>query len=476
MKNPKRWTFGFLLLGALVGCIGPASAHAPDEYGHNTYVSIGPDGVRIEMRLTPGPLVGAQLDSIIDTNHDQTFSDSEITAYGQRIAADLTVSVDGVKRSVTLIALSKPTPLEVRSGAAELVFTAIAAGSAPSQEFSFADDHQVLRGPAQISVLDDNNLPADLSIDRSVPRAITVTGTFAPRPADTRTTGSAAPTTKTPSTTATTRTKRLQGFLLNSTSFGAVAVALGVSALLGALHALTPGHGKTIAGAYLIGEKATVRHAIILGLSVTITHTSSVLLLGAVAIGLSDKVDTGSLTNALRWGSGLLVLGIGLTLLIRRIRNAAYMNGGHDAHQHGHGAHTDDSHSHGAHAYESHSRGGHSHGAHAHDHPVVSNAAGMRRLVALGASGGLIPCPEALGVLIVAVSLHRQLFGMAMIISFSVGLASVLVAVGIALVRARKIIDRFAAVPPVVTTRWLPIFSAAVVSLLGVAILSGHVV
>lgn len=87
-----------------------------------------------------------------------------------------------------------------------------------------------------------------------------------------------------------------------------------------------------------------------------------------------------------------------------------------------------------------------------------------------------MPCPEALGVLIVAVAVHRQVFGMAIIVSFSLGLASVLVGIGIALVRARSIVERIATVPEALTTRWLPIMSAAVVSLLGVAILSGHLV
>ena len=489
MRSPKRWIFGFLLLGLFVECIGPASAHAPDEYGHNTYVSITPNGLQIEMHLTPGPLIGAKLESIIDTNQDSTFSDREIQHYGEQIATELSVTVDNVERPVTLLSLSKPTPLQVRSGAAELVLTAVAAGAPPVHKFEFTDNHTMLRGPAQASLLDNNNLPSDLSIDRSTPRAITVTGTFASLNATAALTNDTPPrrTSSTnaarPANIATKRTKRLQNLLLNSSSFGAIAFALGVAALLGALHALTPGHGKTIAAAYLIGERATVRHAIVLGLSVTITHTSSVLILGAIAIGLAGRVDPASLTNTLRWGSGAIVLAIGLTLLAKRTR-VARNNANPHAHVHSHdaiahnGDHAHPHHGHEAtdHTHRNHTHGGHTHGGLSHARGVVPDPVGVRRLVALGASGGLIPCPEALGVLIVAVSLHRQLFGMAMIIAFSVGLASVLIAVGIALVRARSILERFAAFPAVIANRWLPIFSAAVVSLLGLAILSGHVV
>lgn len=479
MTKTKQWIRGLAAAAVLQAvAAGPASAHAPDEYGHNTYVSITNEGLRIEMHLTPGPLVGDQLVSVIDTNDDDTLSAEEITHYGQRIASDLVVTVDNAPRPVTLLASSQPTTLEVRSGAAELVFTAIAAGPPPKARFSFQDNHAVLKGPAQASVLDEHNLPDDLVINRAVPRAVTVTGTFtqptgtADSIASIGTSGTAATTSPSASSsTSTKRTKRLQRILGASNSIGAVAAALGVATLLGALHALTPGHGKTIAGAYLIGEKATIRHAVILGLSTTITHTASVLILGGVAIGLTGRVDPGSLTNALRWISGALVLGIGLTLLIRRIRNSTAGHGhaqdghSHTGHIHG-GAHT---HAHDAHADDAHD--------HPHDHGgVAPDAVGVRRLVALGATGGVIPCPEALGVMIVAVSIHRQVFGMAMIIAFSLGLASILVAVGIALVRAKSIINQFAKLPDSVTNRWLPIFSAAVVSLLGLAILSGHVV
>ncbi len=513
------------LLGGLVLAVlvllavapSPASAHAPDEYGHNTYLELISDGVRIEMHLTPGPLVGPRLADLIDSNRDGSFGDDEKTAYGNAIAKDLVVRVDDTDRPVIVTSFVVGPALDVRAGSAELVWTGIAAGSRPTSHVQFEDRHQVLPGPAQASLLDNGGLPSDLSIDRSVARGLGVTGTFsntnvASTPDRTGSQAgdetSASPVNPNlPRTAAQAKgTKRLQNLLGSATSPGAMAVALGIAALLGALHALTPGHGKTIAGAYLVGEKATVRHAIVLGGSVTVTHTASVLLLGAVTISLADRIDPGTLATTLRWASGFLVVGIGLTLLVRRLRGASHGHshgpGGHThGHSHGHShdpahGHPHDAHDHAGHDHAGHDHAGHTHGpdddanAHGHSHqPEASYDKGdhvhayqpeskstFRRLVTLGASGGLVPCPEALGVLIVAVSLRRQAFGMAMIVSFSLGLAAVLVAIGIALVRARAVMNRFTTLPAVVSEKWLPVLSALVVTLLGFAILSGHVV
>lgn len=511
-----------ILLGGLVLAVmvllsiapSPANAHASDEYGHNTYLELVTDGVRIEMHLTPGPLVGPRLADLIDTNSDGSFSDDEKSAYGNSIAKDLVVRVDDNDRSVILTSFVVGSPLDVRAGSAELVWTGIAPGSRPSSHVQFEDRHQVLPGPAQASLLDNGGLPGDLSIDRSVARGLGIAGSFSnTNVASTldRKSGQAGDETSAspvnpnlPRTAAQAKgTKRLQNLLGSATSPGAMAVALGIAALLGALHALTPGHGKTIAGAYLVGEKATIRHAIVLGGSVTVTHTASVLLLGAVTISLADRIDPGTLANTLRWASGVLVVGIGLTLLVRRLRGASHgHNHGPGGHTHGHSH--DHGHSHEA-GHAAHDHAGRDHAGHthelddaAHDHddnqdqghqPEASYHKGdhvhtyqseprstFRRLVALGASGGLVPCPEALGVLIVAVSLRRQAFGMAMIISFSLGLAAVLVAIGIALVRARVVMNRFTTLPTAVSEKWLPVLSALVVTLLGFAILSGHVV
>lgn len=508
--------FVFAML-AVVFAPAPASAHAPDEYGHNTYLHLDTNGVGVEMHLTPGPLVGWRLADLIDTNGNGSFDDQEKVAYGNSIAQDLVVVVDGSQRTVTMTSIVVGTRLDVQAGSAELVWTGLAVGPPPTSSVQFADRHQVLPGPSQVSLLDNGGLPSDLSIDRSVVRGLRLTGAFSSIGAVATTELSAnrsgtaklgvttSDTERATSSEAASPTTRLQSALGSATSPGSMAIALGIAAFLGALHALTPGHGKTIAGAYLVGEKATIRHAVILGGSVTVTHTASVLLLGVVTIRLADQVDPGTLTDTLRWASGLLVVVIGITLLVRRLGghgNSHAHGHSHDGHGHSHGHSHAHSHSHDGHSQHTHENPGRSFHSHEQQgqtqlvatlapvHSVASSyddldhvhayqpesKSSVRRLVTLGASGGLVPCPEALGVLIVAVSLRRQAFGMAMIVSFSLGLAAVLIAIGIALVRARLVMNRFATVPQVVAEKWLPVLSALVVTLLGIAILSGHVV
>jgi nickel/cobalt transporter (NicO) family protein len=417
--------------------------------------------------------VSAKLIELIDTNSNGAFSAEELRRYGDVIVDDLVATVDGVARPVTLISLQGPSVADLRSGAGALVLTAVAAGSEPTREFTFADSHRPLKGPAQASLLAEPNTPTDVKIIRDIDRGIRIQGSFGEttKPAD----GSLAD--DTVATTSTTkRTKTLQRYLSEASSPWAMGIALAAAALLGALHALTPGHGKTIAAAYLIGERATVRHAITLGLSTTVTHTSSVLLLGAMSLGFANFIDASTLLEALRIGSGLVIVGLGLFLLVKRLRGRGHTVAAGRGHTHGHGHSHGDSHGHGHGHGHSH---GHSHEharVHADGHSAGNGAVTTRRLVAMGASGGLLPCPEALGVLILAVGVNRQVFGMAMIVAFSAGLASVLVAVGIALVRAGGLVQRFAVIPESIVHTWLPVASAAVVTVLGIAILLGRVV
>jgi nickel/cobalt transporter (NicO) family protein len=472
---------------------GVANAHATDEYGHNTLLSVTADGIHIESQLTAGPLVSSKLIELIDQDHNELFSAIEISSYGQQIAKDIDVTVDGSKRSVTLITLQAPSVTDLRTGANGLVFSAIAAGPLPVHEFTFVDLHRPLKGPAQVSLLAQSNTPAEVNIIRDIERGIRVKASFASKPkardetTDASGTGSddtrggvsatARITTTSKATSQTTsqatsktveRTRMLQRYLSDASSPWAMAIALGAAALLGAFHALTPGHGKTLAAAYLIGERATVKHAITLGLSTTVTHTASVVLLGAMSLGFASFIDSSELLRALRIGSGSIIVGLGIYLLVKRIRGRNIVQATHSHNAHAHHHSTGHSHSHGhTHDHANDDSGDHSRA----DQPITT-----RRLIAMGASGGILPCPEALGVLILAVGVRRQVFGMAMIVAFSAGLASVLVAVGITLVRTRSFVQRFSAIPESVTQTWLPAASALVVTILGLAILSGRVV
>jgi ABC-type nickel/cobalt efflux system permease component RcnA len=250
--------------------------------------------------------------------------------------------------------------------------------------------------------------------------------------------------------------------------FGIVLAALAVAVGLGALHALEPGHGKTMVAAYLVGSRGTAWHAMVLGLIVTATHTAGVYILGAFTLFASRYVVPERLYPWLGVISGLIIAVLGFSLLLRR-----YAGLGH-AHAHAHG------HSH-AHAYghahhhtpghgeeDGHAHSHHSHQHHPHPHPVPSTVS-LRALLALGVTGGIVPCPAALVVLLSAVSLHRVGFGLLLIVAFSFGLAAVLIAIGLLMVYAHHLMARLQGDGRLIT-RWLPLTSAAVMTVFGMAI------
>src|SRR5262249_27067357 len=233
-----------------------------------------------------------------------------------------------------------------------------------------------------------------------------------------------------------------------------------------ACHALTPGHGKTIVGAYLVGSRGTVRHAVFLGLVVTITHTLGVYLLGLGTLAASAWVVPERLYPWTSVLSGLLVVLVGASLVTARLAAAH----GHQHHHHDHSHEHGPNHSH-DHAPD-HSHGpGHDHHHHGHPHsplPPADAPVTLRSLLALGVSGGLLPCPSALVVMLGAIALHRIAFGLALIVAFSVGLAGVLTGIGVALVYARGLSGTLPLGGR--AGRYVPVASALVISLAGMAI------
>ncbi|MDQ6858393.1 MAG: sulfite exporter TauE/SafE family protein [Chloroflexota bacterium] len=247
---------------------------------------------------------------------------------------------------------------------------------------------------------------------------------------------------------------QLAAFLRSGTSdAGALLAALVVAMILGALHAIGPGHGKAMVAAYLVGSRGTAAQAVILGSTVTVTHTVGVYVLGAVTLVAAQYILPERLYPILGVLSGVLVAVIGLGLLrarwngLRATRAAAHEDHGH-AHEHGDGS-----------------------GQHRHDRPI-----GLRGLLALGVSGGLLPCPTALVVLLAAVSFHNVLLGMILVAAFSVGLAAVLTAIGLAFVWGQRAMTRN---PSLVrfagsaVTRALPVLSAAAITVAGLVIAIG---
>ncbi len=244
-----------------------------------------------------------------------------------------------------------------------------------------------------------------------------------------------------------------------------------VAAALGALHAFSPGHGKTVVGAYLVGSRGTAKHAAFLGLTVTITHTLGVFALGLVTLFASQYIVPETLFPILSFVSGAIVVTIGLSLFVHRLRGAF-----------NHPAHADAAHDHtfdhvheqaGAHSAQAGAPHTHSHGGSVHTHMPPGADGGpvtWRSLLALGISGGLLPCPSALVVLLSAISLHRVGYGMFLVVAFSVGLAATLTAIGLAFVYAGRWMKRPAGALGDRLVRVLPVASALVIACVGAAI------
>ncbi|MFF5965732.1 nickel transporter [Streptomyces collinus] len=261
-------------------------------------------------------------------------------------------------------------------------------------------------------------------------------------------------------------------------SAGFAALALLIAVVLGAMHALAPGHGKTImaATAAARGGQARMKDVLPMAASVTVTHT-----LGVVALGLLVTAGSAAAPSVIAWlgvASGILVTLAGASLLRRALRNRAHTHPhghrpdhqhDHEGHPHGHGSHTHDHdghhHDH-AHDHKNHHHDHphdqdhdhahdhphdhthphtieHTHGGFTHSHPVAPT---LRGTILMGFAGGLVPSPSAVVVLVGAAALGQAWFGLLLVVAYGVGLALTLTAAGYAVVKAgsgmTRLLDR----------------------------------
>lgn len=226
----------------------------------------------------------------------------------------------------------------------------------------------------------------------------------------------------------------------------AILTGLGIAFLFGASHALTPGHGKTMVAAYLVGSQGTPQHALLLGLVTTVTHTLSAFALGLLALFASRYLLPEQLYPILSFISGMTVCGVGLWLLEERLSNSV----GDDYHHHHEKAHEH----------------------HHHHHPQEKKVT-LQSLFALGVAGGIVPCPSALVLLLSAIALHQTAYGMLLLSAFSIGLASVLVTLGLSVVYAYQWLDRLPSIG--MLRQHLNVASPIVIILTGVVLTAGAV-
>jgi nickel/cobalt exporter len=246
--------------------------------------------------------------------------------------------------------------------------------------------------------------------------------------------------------------------------------ALLLAIALGALHALEPGHGKTLLAVSLVGARATSRQAVILATALTVAHTAGVLALGALLLLAAQWIVPEQIYPWITLASGILVTVLGARAVAREVRARLPFAHAH-AHAHPHAHPHEHGHLHAGGAHHHHHDEVHDHAAlddaaHAREHAIPGTAPlTFRSAVLAAASGNVAPCPAALVVLLAAIALHQVAYGMVLIVAFSIGLAVVLTALGIAVVRSaawlvsRPRFDRAA--------RWAPLVTALVIATVG---------
>lgn len=445
-RRLARWTAAFALAAAGSGlAAAPAAAHTADELLQQAYLTPTASRLEIQLDLTPGVLVAPAFARTVDTDGDGKFGSAETAAHVRRVASALEVRVDG--RAVALKVTGSTYPpyellaaaggsvsvealADLPAGARAVTFTN---GYAPGSRTTVQEDVLVAARhpvrPAGIERADGG---------RTITMALTGhTGAPSPAPDEASTQNAADSGGGT----------MLSALSSPLSSPWALVALLVTCALLGAFHALTPGHGKALLASYLVGAHSTPGQAVVLGAVITFTHPASVIALGTAVLFAGHFVVPEVLVPVLEAASGTVVQILGARLLRRRWRQ-------HTGHDHA------DSHS-------------HSHSAAHHHSPTLPTT--FRSIATMGVSGGIIPCPEALSVLLLAIGLGRTALGLTMIVSFSAGLAGVLVGLGLVLVSARAKVERFRASGDSPLVQWLPVVSAAVVATLGLTIAVGGV-
>lgn len=458
------------------------NAHPLGNFSVNNYSRIEIEKNRIRLRsiLDMAEIPTFQESQQIDADKNEALSSEELNAYLEKLTAqyiaDIKLSIDGAP--VQIQAESKN--ISLRTGAGNLPnlriewdFTADASAYAKEGvhrlQFENANyagrvgwneivvsrtpDVNVFDSSAYGSAVTDElkNYPEEMLSAPLAERRAEFFYTAAAVPANAaalqnRNGGASAPVQK---------DKLAELIAVREVTPSIIIIGLLVAFGLGAMHALSPGHGKTVVGAYLVGSKGTTKHAAFLGLTVTVTHTLGVFALGFITLFASRYILPERIMPYLSFASGLLILLMGLFLFKERLFAAlGYKtdNQIEDAHEHDN-LEPDTVHTHGG-------------STHSHAPPKTIT---WRSLLALGISGGLLPCPSALVLMLAAISANRIGYGFFLTLAFSLGLAATLMCVGLAFLYLGKIFDRPAlGGNPIV--KLLPVFSAFVITCVGAVI------
>ncbi len=462
----RRRAFSILLLAMLIiGGLGQSAAHPLGNFTFNHFIRVetGTDRAKLRYVVDLAEVPSFQEAQKADTDQNGSLSESELAVYlesvkqgyvnGLKLAADgkpvelklvekhisqtpgaaglmtlrmvFDLTGEWIANGTSRIALEN-TNLAERAGWREIVITPMSGVSVyDSSAFGSAVTDELKAYPEDLLTAPLNESKAEWSVTRSVIPA------------------SAKPLTlRDGKPVSVVRDRFAELITVEKLTPMVILIGLLLAFALGGMHAMSPGHGKTVVGAYLVGSRGTMKHAAFLGATVTITHTFGVFVLGLLTLFASRYVLPEKLYPVLSFISGALVVIIGASMFSKRLNALIGLNHDHD-HSH---SHEGDS--------------GHTH--------LPPDEITWRSLLALGISGGIMPCPSALVLMLGAISLNRVGYGLILILVFSLGLASVLTAVGLAFVYGGKLLDKAPG-----ATRWLkilPVISALIITILGAAI------
>lgn len=487
-----RRKIGLLIFILLLATI--AGAHPLGNFSINQYSRLEVEESRINIRqiLDIAEIPSFQLKSEIDTDKNNEFSEAELNAYAEKITAQmlsgLSLTING--QTIELGASSKKARLTVGEGNLPTIqIEWDLSGALPEiadtnkvlfENKNYAErlgwNEIVVNRAGTVKIFNSTAFGSGITDELKAYPQESLATPLAERSAEFSFTTGALPETAAPlrnrdghanapvqkdkfaeliSVPEITPTIALFGLLI---AFG-----------FGAMHAMSPGHGKAIVGAYLVGSKGTPRHAAFLGLTVTVTHTLGVFALGLITLFASNYILPEKLMPFLSFFSGLIVIYIGLTMFKERLFAAVGWTRGECSHHHG--AVTDD-HAHHTDEFSFEDRPGdaytHTHNGHTHSHRPPENVS-WTSLLGLGISGGLLPCPSALVLMLSAISLDRVGYGLILTTAFSFGLAATLTAVGLIFLFVGKSFGG-SKIGQHKIIKSLPVFSAFAIACLGALI------
>ncbi len=499
----KKLSFSLLICLVLL-LVFPVSAvaHPADMYYHTHTVKLSPEGISIIWQIVPGPMIAQSIWFDVDKDQDDLVSEAEALAWVNSILMTFSIVVEQESLSLELESVNWPSTVDT-----------LFSGEEPIIIYLFAEWPEDIRSDALVSLHNRYNPKSSLSwfeiqaeggLGFEIPNQNSgnldiLVGVDEMDTENSRLTGweSGSPSipwvvesiglgdlaeeavaeSETSPAAGSGPASILEGLIKKQeSSFSFILGALFLSALLGALHALSPGHGKTIVAAYLVGSQGKAYHAIALGGIVTLVHTGSVFLLGILTLTASRYFLAADIFPVLELVSGLLIFVLGIGLLYPRVKLWIQ-----DFQQKRKLKEVEidqvtnlltvekrlmvdqpieeigPAHNHDPSDLGSIPRG-----------PSVGSPLEnirWRNLIPLAISGGLVPCPDAIAILLVAATINRIAFGLSLIVSFSFGLAVILIAIGLLIVQGKRLFERL---------RWfnraaliMPIFSAVIVLIAG---------